>query len=602
MFVIAVTAMLSIAIYTRVLINAFMESEEKNIVERLKSVSISAASLVTGDEIDLFRSPQDMRLPQYQALREKLRFFSQEMDVVYVYYMRIIDGKIQYIVDNDFDESTRVGLDTPPVGLEVEDGVQEALEGHVTCSGIGVYSEGWEGLMSAYAPITNAKGEIVAASGVDIMDTPIMKSRQTMTVLTLAQIVSCVLVCASGLLSLWGYRRETRLATLANRSKSAFLARMSHEIRTPMNAILGMSELAAREYGKPEGMNYIAEIKLAGAHLLSLINDILDFSKIESGKLQLNAAPYETASLLNDVLNIIRVRLAGKPIEFFTDISPDIPASLIGDETRVRQILLNILGNAVKYTEKGFIKFTLTGERGTDDSIRLTFRVEDSGMGIRREKMAALFDEFSRLVQNGVRHIEGTGLGLSIARSLCRAMDGDIAVESEYGQGSIFTVCFSQRVTDEQRMGIWKEEVSRTETREILFTAPDFRILIVDDLPMNLKVAEGLLAPYQMDISTCLSGGDAVRLVQENIYDMVFMDHMMPDMDGVEATRRIRELEGERFRMLPIIALTANAVSGMKEMFLAQGMNDFLSKPIDIVRLDALLDKWIPRARRKKSG
>jgi signal transduction histidine kinase/CheY-like chemotaxis protein len=385
-----------------------------------------------------------------------------------------------------------------------------------------------------------------------------------------------------------------------NRSKTSFLARMSHEIRTPMNAIIGMSELAAREYGKPRGREYIAEIKLAGVHLLSLINDILDFSRIETGNLRISAAPYETGSLLNDVLNIIRIRLGDKPIELVADIAPDLPASLTGDETRVRQVLLNILGNAVKYTEKGSIKFTLCGERGTDDSIGLTCIVADSGIGIRREDLPSLFGEFSRVDQSG--HIEGAGLGLSIARNLCRAMGGDIAVESEYGKGSVFTLTFSQRIADDRHIGFWKENAFvHAEIRETLFTAPDFRVLIVDDLPTNLKVAEGLLAPYQMEISTCLGGEEAVRLVQKNAYDLVFMDHMMPEMDGLEATRQIRNLDGERFAKLPIIALTANAVFGMKELFLAGGMNDFLSKPIEIDKLNALLETWIPREKRKSA-
>jgi CheY-like chemotaxis protein len=377
---------------------------------------------------------------------------------------------------------------------------------------------------------------------------------------------------------------------------------MSHEIRTPMNAVIGMSELAEREYGKPEGLQYITEIKAAGKNLLSIINDILDFSKIEAGGLELNAAPYELASLLNDALNIIRVYIDDKPIAFTADIAPDIPAHVTGDETRVRQILLNVLSNAATYTREGYITFTASCERAGDNMVKLIFSVADSGVGIKAGDMDKLFGDFVRFDQKRNTGIEGTGLGLAITRSLCLAMGGDISVSSEYGKGSVFTVTLTQICADFTPVG----EISHTarigtENTAVRFTAPDARLLIVDDNAANLKVAEGLLAPYRSYIDICVSGAEAIRLARETRYDIIFMDHMMPEMDGMEAAAAIRALEGERFKTAPIVALTANAVVGMRETFLQNGFSDYLSKPIEIGKLNELMGKWIPREKREKA-
>jgi CheY-like chemotaxis protein len=370
---------------------------------------------------------------------------------------------------------------------------------------------------------------------------------------------------------------------------------MSHEIRTPMNAVIGMSELADREYGKAEGMQYIAEIKAAGKNLLSIINDILDFSKIEAGSLELNPAPYELGSLLNDALNIIRVYLDDKPIAFETDIATDIPALLIGDETRVRQVLLNVLSNAAKCTREGFVKFIASHERVGSEAVKLSFSIADSGVGIKPEDMDKLFGDFTRFDQKRNTGIEGTGLGLAITRSLCLAMDGDITVASEYGKGSVFTVTLTQAWTDFAPLGeISGKAYARTENAAARFIAPAARLLIADDNVANLKVAEGLLAPYRSRVDTCLSGAEAVRLARETPYDIIFMDHMMPEMDGMEATAAIRALEGDRFQTVPIIALTANAVVGMRETFLQNGFSDYLPKPIELAKLNEMMGKWIP--------
>jgi signal transduction histidine kinase/CheY-like chemotaxis protein/HPt (histidine-containing phosphotransfer) domain-containing protein len=408
---------------------------------------------------------------------------------------------------------------------------------------------------------------------------------------------------------------KARAASEESKNKSSFLARMSHELRTPMNAIIGMSELVQREYGSPKALEYVAGIKSASASLLAIINDILDFSRIGSSQFALVPAPYDMASLLNDALNVTRIRLGEKPIELTHYVDPSLPAVLVGDATRVRQILLNMLNNAVKYTEKGFIRFSVSWREMSDDAALLTFTVADSGIGIRSEDLPRLFDDFVRVDEQRNKNIEGTGLGLAITRTLCQAMDGDITVESEYGEGSVFTATLRQLIANRRPLGaLERRRMAREDTPQhaphalegrkadgaslprISFTAPNADILLVDDMPSNLLVAEGLLAPYKARVVTCQSGQRAVELMRFRSFDLIFMDHMMPVMDGMEATAAIRAM-GERGKM-PIIALTANAVSGMREIFLQNGFSDFLSKPIEIPRLIEIMEKWIPADKR----
>ncbi|MDR0722508.1 MAG: response regulator [Treponema sp.] len=500
-----------------------------------------------------------------------------------------------------------------------------------------------------------------------------------------------------------------------NKSKSNFLAKMSHEIRTPMNAIVGMAELILREPITREVYEHAMSIKQASANLLSIINDILDFSKIESGKMEISESPYLLSSVINDIVTIIRMRLNEKPVVLLVSIDAKLPNKLRGDEVRIRQIILNVLNNAVKYTEKGSITFSITGEVHDTEYTILHIMVEDTGIGIKKENFDQIFGDFIQFDKEKNRKIEGTGLGLAITKNLCEAMGGEISFTSEYGKGSTFTILMPQIIEEPEqlavvenpgekevliygfnhpyvysiitslknlgvrtalvqvqsdfhdvlkehpypfifvlqvlyegakhildRMGIPSKLVvmieygaelngmdictltmpahaisiaeilndqasthsSYKDPREsgVRFIAPSARILLVDDIITNLKVAEGLMAPYKMQVDSCKSGAEAIECVQTKTYDIVFMDHAMPEMDGIEATGIIRNLEGKGnyYKELPIIALTANAVSGVKEMFLQNGMNDFLSKPIELSRLNSVLQKWIPEAKREK--
>ncbi|MDR1648715.1 MAG: transporter substrate-binding domain-containing protein [Synergistaceae bacterium] len=390
-------------------------------------------------------------------------------------------------------------------------------------------------------------------------------------------------------------QNQTRLAVEASRAKSTFLARMSHEIRTPMNVIIGLSEVLSQRDLPADTLEDIWNIKRAGSGLLSIINDILDFSKIEAGKMDIVEADYMLRSLLQDVENIIRFRISEKSLAFVMNVDAGLPCGLRGDMIRIRQILLNLLNNAVKYTYEGTVALTVSESRREDGKILLSFEVADTGIGIKEEDMGKLFDSFSQVNLQESQGIEGTGLGLAISRNLCHIMGGEITARSVYGKGSAFTVVISQGVVDARP---FSQQTEGSETvrcgggkRHIKFTAPKANILAVDDSKVNLNVLKNLLLPYNVNFDLCLSGEKAVALVKQNSYDLIFMDHMMPGMDGLEATAAIREWEGGK--TVPIVALTANAISGMREMFLENGFSDYLSKPIDIAKLDEIVAAWI---------
>ena len=493
----------------------------------------------------------------------------------------------------------------------------------------------------------------------------------------------------------------------SSRAKSSFLAKMSHEIRTPMNAIVGITEVALREEMSESMREHILVVRQSSAALLTIINDILDFSKIESGKMDILSGKYSPLSLINDVLSMIKIRLIDSNVHFVTNLNSNIPSLLMGDEVRIRQILLNILSNAVKYTEEGYIILSVSRECEKGNQIVFTFEIKDSGRGIKSDDLEHLFDEFIQFDLQNSRGIEGTGLGLAITKNLVDAMSGTISAESEFGLGSTFTVKIPQEVVDytpiasidnpdekkvllfEPRMVFAEsimyslgslgvsychvtndkdfcfeinkgeynfafieyslydsiKEACREETKTVLisdigshfieqnqellsfpthtvtianclngkgnettsvyfsnetyFIACDAKILIVDDIETNLFVTKGLLKPYEMQVILAGSGKRALELIEENIFDIILMDHMMPVMDGIETAKRIRE--HKNYKNIPIIALTANAISGVKEMFLENNFDDCLFKPIVMTEMNACLEKWLPKDKQIKS-
>ena len=385
-------------------------------------------------------------------------------------------------------------------------------------------------------------------------------------------------------------------AEAANQAKRDFLANMSHVIRTPLSVVLGMNEMICRESTVYTVQKYAHKIEASGNILLSLINDVLDFSKIEAGNMQLVPVKYQLSSVISDIVLLVTERMRGKDLKLELKIDSKLPCALYGDEVRIKQIMLNLLNNAVKYTEKGKIIFTVAGERGQDGKFLMYVSVRDTGIGIRAEDIDKLTRAFQRVDEQRNSNVEGTGLGLSITKTFLNMMGSTLEVQSEYGKGSDFFFRVEQEIMDERPIGKINpyELHSEAAAAAVTFTAPEAEILVVDDNRMNLDVFRALLKKTRVRVMTATSGKECLRQVQKQEFDIIFLDHMMPEMDGVETLKQLKALEDNLSKDTPVIALTANAVAGAKEEYIAQGFADYLSKPVQGSTLEKMVRAYLP--------
>ena len=592
----------------------------KAIQQRMLDIANCAAGSVNGEVMKGFTEDQ-VGSVAYNKVYDTLAVFRDNVELEYVYCIKEdTPGNFIFTMDTDQVSPASYGDSVKYTEALAKAGTGTAAVDEVP------YTDQWGSFYSAYSPVFDSTGKVVGIVVVDFssewFDGQLAAQTRSMVFgyvvillfsLLFAGVLSFLIVKpyvkAQGELLEEKFRAES-----ANNAKSDFLANMSHEIRTPINAVLGMNEMIIREDNRAldvtesdpmlvqealENINvYAGDVKKAGHNLLAIVNDILDFSKIEAGRMELVEAPYQLSSLINDINNMILFKAQDKGLKFTVEVDPSLPDELSGDEVRVRQILTNLLNNAVKYTDKGSVSLKLRGKKQEDNTLLLTIVVWDTGIGIKPEDKEQLFNKFERLEMDRNSTVEGTGLGLAITQNLIGLMGGNIEVESEYGKGSIFTVNIPQKIVSDSPMGDFqtrlKDNTPGNKPYKESFRAPEAIILFVDDTRINLTVAVNLLKNTKMKIDTATSGEEAVTMASKTRYDVIFMDQRMPGMNGTEAFHKIQETENGLSKDVPVICLTADAVIGAKERYLSEGFADYLTKPIDNFALEKLLMKYLP--------
>ena len=589
--------------------------------QRMLDIANCAAGSVNGDVLGSLTA-DDVGSGKYNDIYDRLAVFRDNVELEYVYCLREeSDG--QYIFTMDLDQLTPASYGD---SAEYTDALGIAGSGTAAVDEQ-PYTDRWGKFYSAYSPVFDSNGNVAGIVAADFsaewFDDQLTAQMHS-TFVSYAVILLLSLLVAAGLLLITVrpfVKMQSQLfeekvrAESENMAKSDFLANMSHEIRTPINTILGMNEMILREgrniretqglSGKDAGesmkniIGYAGYVENAGHNLLALVNDILDFSKIEEGRIDLAEAPYSLSGLLNELGNMAKLRANDKDLEFREEVDRSLPDELCGDVIRVRQVLTNVLTNAIKYTEKGSVTLKLTGEKQDDGTVLLKFVVKDTGIGIKEEDMARLFDWFERLEMEKNSTLEGTGLGLAITHRLLDMMNGSVSVQSEYGKGSEFTITIPQKiVSDEPMQKPEPKQVSEDKEKKPstgMFTAPTARVLIVDDTMVNIIVVMALLKNTMIQIDKAISGAEAVKMAEDTKYDVILMDQRMPEMDGTEAFHRIRSTEGGASSASPVICLTADAVVGARERYLAEGFSEYLTKPVEGYALEKMLMSFLPK-------
>lgn len=598
LFFVSSVVVLILSFYVREMMTSSAQMIEESTKSQMMALSEAASLLVTAEELDEFKTVADMQKPQYRELKNKLDVFTRQAGVMFTYYMCLDTdtGMMQFIVDNVMDEADDPdGLDSPQIPRE--DGPDRALAGEILAMELGSYSQGWDGLLTAWAPVYYSDGTLSnMVAGVDMQDVYLYTVRNNTQLMSIVLLVSFLLVIVSCFLCLMMYRNKAKQSATASSAKGLFLSRMSHEMRTPLNAIIGLSNMALKTEDTAAIKNHLRNISVSSDHLRRLIDDILDLSKIESGKMQLEYAPALLEKEIEAIDHIIRPQTEQKDQTFLVKTVGALPKAVYYDPVRMRQVLINLLSNAVKFTPQGGqIALTVGCEERHDGRCNLYWRVKDSGIGIKKEDISKLFAPFEQLDVSTTRKYGGTGLGLAITKQLVEMMDGHITVNSEEGDGSEFVFNTWFEIADEK--AIQKLEQAQKEKRHLNLSGR--YVLLADDAKVNQIVAVDMLESFGAEVDTADNGREAVEkyLANPQKYDVIFMDIQMPEMDGYEATAKIRDSGAPGAGDIPIIAITANAFREDEQRSLAARMNGHIRKPLDLEQVEdtifAVLDQKV---------
>lgn len=601
---------LAIAIASMSLMRNSATMTEETSQEKMVGLAQAAAFLVTAEELDEFVAPEDMALQEYLDVKDRIIWFNDNAGTEFTYYLRLLpeEDMYQFVIDNTPTNFT--ALEEAPVAREEAPDI--ALAGRANAVPLGSYSEGWEGYLTAFAPVYYADGSVSPyVAGVDVLDSHIRQAYDNMTLMSIVLIIAIVLVLVVSLVCMLLYQRKAKQSEAANESKTSFLSNMSHEMRTPLNAIIGMTEIA-KTTDDPERIQYCLEkVDSAAIHLLGVINDVLDISRIEAGKFTLSPTEFKMSDMLQRVGSVVQFKAEEKDQHFTIQVDESVPSVLVADEQHLSQVITNLLSNAVKFTpEKGVITMRMKAEpvdsdKNTFESLALKVEIQDTGIGISEEQQKRLFASFQQADNSISRRFGGTGLGLAISKNIVESMGGTIWVQSQLGEGSTFgftvyvqtspshTYDFDVDAESDGSVELTASDFSAVEKSIDIFTGKT--ILLAEDVAVNQEILIALLEDTGVVIETAEDGKQAVTLFEQDPdhYDVILMDIHMPIMDGYEATRTIRALTMPKAKAVPIIAMTANVFREDVEKCLAAGMNDHVGKPVDVAEIIAKLRKYL---------